>query len=405
MHVHAHYTTMQRTRFLLLDRNSFDHLSLLIFTVFKMDAGASAGGRRPRPPKTCFYCNESGHIKAACPKKKQDELNRLKCFKCGEIGHFQKDCPHHEKFSQNSKDSFPGDAYRNVRTSETSAKPSIEAESLKKTNFPPFIDTHCHLEYVFDRYRHQRSFKAFTETNRYQQNFDGCISTFCDPAAFSSFGVWQDLLKESNVWGAFGIHPHNAKYYFSGGPNLEDKILQCIEHPKCVAYGEIGLDFADHSPSDQQTQREVLIHQLQLAVPFSKPLLFHCRNADVELLHIVTDHVPRDWKIHLHCYTGSESTAVSFMDQYPNLYFGVCGNVTYRKNDALRCMVTNLPTERLVIETDAPYNTPANLPRSTRFSHPAHAFYVAKEIAMLKRTDLSDVLTVVRENTKNLYGI
>ncbi len=379
----------------------------------KMDGG----GRRPRPPRTCFYCNESGHIKANCPKKKQDEPNRsLKCFKCGEIGHFQRDCPQHHQSIHNKsgqpssktrdRDSIPSDRHRNVHTSEASAEALTKSELIdKKTSFPPFIDTHCHLEYVFDRYRHQSSFQAFTEANKYQRNFEGCISTFCDPAAFSSFGAWQDLLKESNVWGAFGIHPHNAKYYFSGGPSLEDKILKCIEHPKCVAYGEIGLDFADHSPSDQQTQREVLIHQLQLAVPFSKPLLFHCRNADDELLHIVSDHVPPDWKIHLHCYTGSESTAVSFMEQYPNVYFGVCGNVTYRKNDALRQMVTNLPTERLVIETDAPYNTPANLPRSCRFSHPAHAFYVAKEIATLKRTDLSEVLSVVRKNTKNLYGI
>ena len=68
-------------------------------------------------------------------------------------------------------------------------------------------------------------------------------------------------------------------------------------------------------------------------------------------------------------------------------------------------MVANLPIERLVIETDAPYNTPANMPSGCRFSHPAHAFYVAKEIAFLKKADLFEVLTSVRDNTRSLYGM
>ncbi|XP_064399503.1 putative deoxyribonuclease TATDN2 [Halichondria panicea] len=382
--------------------------------------------KKDRQPKACFYCNESGHIKANCPKKKQDERNRsLKCFKCGEIGHFQRNCTQlHSRSTHDGSTcgvsngkprketppveySVTSDTKKITCVSGASAKAirSDDEAKAEHTQFPPFIDTHCHLEYVFTRYHHQSTFQAFMEANKYQENFDGCISTFCDPAAFSSFGVWQDLLMEPNIWGAFGIHPHNAKYYYSSGPDLEDKILKCIEHPKCVAYGEIGLDFADHSPSDQQTQREVLVRQLQLAISFSKPLLFHCRDADDELLHIISEYVPREWKIHLHCYTGSESTAISFLENFPNLYFGVCGNVTYRKNNDLRQMVTNLPTQRLVIETDAPYNTPANISRNCRFSHPAHAFYVAKEIAALKKADLSEVLITIRENTKKLYSI
>ena len=398
----------------------------------------SHGARGSNHSRKCFYCDQSGHIKRNCPKKKQDNLEKLKCFKCGVAGHLQRNCPQtlvSDKRSSQGGDkdistlkddllrlsleqthtsNVKQDASRNgtykvvdVGSPYVSDEPSLSSASAASTGgqVPPYIDTHCHLEYVFSRYHHQGSFGEFTQSHTYPDNFEGCISTFCDPAAFSSFGIWQDLLKEVNVWGTFGIHPHNSKYYYSSGPELEDKLLKCIEHPKCVAYGEIGLDYAEHSPSDQQTQREILIRQLGVALPFSKPLLFHCRDAEEELLHIVSKYVPRDWKIHLHCYTGSEPLAVRFLENFPNLYLGVCGNVTYHKSRNSRQIASNLPLERLVIETDAPYNTPSNMATQCRFSHPAQAFYVAKELAFLRRMNISDVLRVIRKNTQSLYGI
>lgn len=382
--------------------------------------------------RTCFYCNQSGHIKKDCPRMKENYLSKVKCFNCDGIGHFRKSCPLLELKSgkvssqaSHSKDVYvPTDGLSHLsslptRTSNTHqekkeitacvSNPSESVSNVFSTAsrdlLPPFVDTHCHLEYVFSRYHHQGSFRDFTKSKNYPGNFEGCVSTFCDPAAFSSFGIWQDLLEEANVWGTFGIHPHNSKYYYSSGPELEDKLLKCIEHPKCVAYGEIGLDYAQHSPSDKQTQREILIRQLEIALPFSKPLLFHCRYAEEDLLHIVTKYVPHDWKVHLHCYTGPEELAVRFLDSFPNLYLGVCGNVTYHKSLQSQHVASNLPLERLVIETDAPYNTPSNMGSSCRYSHPAQALYIAKEIARLRRMDISDVLTVIRKNTKTLYGI
>lgn len=398
-------------------------------------------GRSSNHPRKCFYCDQSGHIKRSCPKKKQDDLDKLKCFKCGVAGHLQRNCPQtlhvvsEKTFSQDA-DKKNGSALsddvsllslEHTHTSNIQQGASREgteiqhnivgnpcvsslsyataSSTVKGGQLPTYIDTHCHLEYVFSRYHHQGSFGDFTQSHTYPDNFEGCISTFCDPAAFSSFGIWQDLLKEPNVWGTFGIHPHNSKYYYSNGPELEDKLLKCIEHPKCVAYGEIGLDYAKHSPSDQQTQREILVRQLEVALPFSKPLIFHCRDAEEELLHIVSKYVPRDWKIHLHCYTGSGPLAVRFLENFPNLYLGVCGNVTYHNSRNSRHIASNLPLERLVIETDAPYNTPSNMTSPCRFSHPAQAFYVAEEIAFLRSMDISEVLTVIRRNTQSLYGM
>lgn len=286
--------------------------------------------------------------------------------------------------------------------------------------FPPFVDTHCHLEYVFERYEHQGTFSDFTRTWKYPANFDGCVASFCDPAAFSSFGIWLELLAEpgSKVWAAFGIHPHHAKYYLQ--PGLEDKLLRCLAHERCIALGEIGLDYgprntttaasvASSSSSDPTTQRDVLTRQLKLAMVLKKPLVLHCRDAEQDLLEILSAHVPRDWRIHLHCYTGSHEMARKFTEQYPNLFLGVTGCVTYDRFPAVHRTVRSVPLERLLVETDAPYHMPRNLPRAERdrckSSHPAHAHYVAKEIARLKGVELADVLSVLRENTRKMYGI
>lgn len=306
----------------------------------------------------------------------------------------------HSKYSSPPKEE-PSSA--TVRQSSSTAKKI--PEKRKQSHFPPFIDTHCHLDYVFDRYHHHGMFKDFADRLSYPTNFEGCISTFCDPAAFSSLGAWRELLSEPNIWGTFGIHPHNAKYYHTNG--LEDKVLEGLQHPKCVAFGEIGLDYSDHSPSDPQTQKDILRHQLQLVVPFGKPVVLHCRDAEQDLFEILMQCLPRDWLIHLHCFTGEPHVATQFLNEFPNLYLGVCGNVTNPRQANMRTVVCEVPLKRLLIETDAPYHVPSNLPKASwcRNTHPALAFYVAKEIAKLRKEDLVDVLKTVRTNTQTLYGV
>ena len=269
----------------------------------------------------------------------------------------------------------------------------------------PFIDTHCHLEYILQRYSHQGSFGTFAEKCGYPDNFEGCISTFCDPAAFSpSLGMWVELLSEDGVWGTFGIHPHNAKYY---NTQVEDRLLECLKHPKCVAFGEVGLDYAKHSPSDEQTQKRVLVQQLRLAIAFGKPLLLHCRNAEEDLLEALSVHVPSDWKIHLHCFTGGLEMSQKFLSGFANLYIGISGNVTFAKAHNVKQVAREIPLERLLLETDSPYNTPENLPRHLRCrnNHPALVLYVAKEIAKLRQINVDDVLRASRSNTRALYGV
>ncbi len=283
-------------------------------------------------------------------------------------------------------------------------KDSVKSQG-GRPHHTPLLDSHCHLEYVFEKYSHRGSFQAFMHENNFPGAFEGCITTFCDPAAFSaSLGLWKDLLAESNVWGTFGIHPHNAKYYC---PRLEDGLLKCLEHPKCVAFGEIGLDYSSHSASDPDTQKHVLEHQLSLAVSYGKPILLHCRDAEDDLLPILTSKVPSDWKIHLHCYTGPLDTATEFLTAFPNLFIGVTGNVTFAWAKNVREVACSVPLDRLLLETDAPYCLPGHLLRSqrSRYSHPGMVLHVGREVARVRGVGLREVLEAARKNVTAVYGI
>lgn len=420
-------------------------------------SGRGRGRRRGPPapiqaaPIRCYHCNQEGHIAKVCPNR-APQL----CFNCGEPGHLKRDCPElHATGHGPSKATaelerqeppllveitgFEED--RSKKASPSSPRPQQQQPAIRRAVSPPpqqykprllssaaapsessyysqtsgakgnlasttFIDTHCHLEYVFERFRHQGTFAQFASSNNYPGNFGGCITTFCDPTAFSpSFGIWQSLLSEPNVWGTFGTHPHNAKYYYSS--SLEEKMLNCLSHPKCVALGEIGLDYDSRSPSDPAIQKKVLTRQLELAIQLKKPIVLHCRDAEMDLFDILSSAVPSDWRIHLHCFTGSLDMGRKFLETFPNLCLGVCGNVTY---DSIKVhkIAAEVPLDRLLIETDAPYMVPRNLPqhlRGAKFSHPSFAFYTAKEIAALRHTNLVDVLKSLRENTTKIYGI
>lgn len=353
----------------------------------------------------CYRCGKDGHFSKNCPSSSARNYG-CNCFYCGEPGHQKRDCPQVNRRSSGAKPNNPAAA---ETSSSSSAKtPTHPASAV------PFIDTHCHLEYVLERTRHLNrggNFGSFRAKMAYPENYEGCITTFCDSAALSpSLGMWRELLSEEGVWGSFGVHPHNAKYY---SDSLQERLVRCLEHPRCVAFGEVGLDYSRHTESDGETQRNVLRRQLDLAVGLvRKPLLIHCRDAEEDLLELLSAAVPSDWKIHLHCFTGKLALANKFLDSFPNLFIGVTGIVTMetdRCNNNVRQIAAELPLERLLLETDAPYNVPRNLPKSHAprcpISHPAFITHIAEEVADLRQTSLDDVLRETRKNAKSLYGI
>ncbi|XP_071351536.1 putative deoxyribonuclease TATDN2 isoform X2 [Trachinotus anak] len=160
-----------------------------------------------------------------------------------------------------------------------------------------FIDTHCHIDMLYGKLGFRGTFSSFQRQYRssFPPEFRGCITDFCNPGIMVKDALWEGLLTEDLVWGAFGCHPHFAKDYSSVH---ERNILMAMRHPKAVAFGEMGLDYSHKNSTNASRQKEVFERQLRLAVAMQKPLVIHCRDADDDLLAIMKKCIPWDYKIH-----------------------------------------------------------------------------------------------------------
>jgi TatD DNase family protein len=269
-----------------------------------------------------------------------------------------------------------------------------------------FIDTHCHLDSILAKLEIP-DFAAFKA--RYlipgiedsanplpSPAFGGCITISCDP---DSIGPALDLMRNDGVYGAFGIHPHDAKAY---GPELEARLVAAMADPKTVAWGEIGLDY-HYNMSPPETQREVFARQIRLGVEHGKPLIIHTREAEADTLEILLREAPRDWKIHVHCFTSSPDMAEKLLAAFPDLCLGLTGIVTFKNAQVLQEVAKTTPLERLLLETDGPYLAP--IPFRGKPAHPGHIPYIAMKIAELKGVGVGAVYAAARENTRRIYGI
>ncbi|XP_036779351.2 putative deoxyribonuclease TATDN2 isoform X1 [Manis pentadactyla] len=267
-----------------------------------------------------------------------------------------------------------------------------------------FIDTHCHLDMLYSKLSFKGTFTKFRKiySSSFPKEFQGCISDFCDPRTLTDC-LWQELLKEDLVWGAFGCHPHFARYY---SESQERNLLQALRHPKAVAFGEMGLDYSHKCTTPVPEQHKVFERQLQLAVALKKPLVIHCREADEDLLSIMKKFVPSDYKIHRHCFTGSYPVIEPLLKHFPNMCVGFTAVLTYSSAWEAREALKQIPLERIIVETDAPYFLPRQVPKSLcQYAHPGLALHTVREIARVKDLPLSRTLAILRENTNRLYNL
>ncbi|KAM5148732.1 putative deoxyribonuclease TATDN2 isoform 2-T2 [Mantella aurantiaca] len=287
------------------------------------------------------------------------------------------------------------------RTWEASPAADCSAPRWRREGF---IDTHCHLDMLFSRLQHQRSFASLRQqySSTFPSEFQGCVTDYCDPRTLERL-PWRHVLNEDLVWGAFGCHPHFAQYYT---PRLQEEMMQAMRHPKAIAYGEMGLDYSHKCSTTVPDQHAVFEKQLKLAVPLGKPLVIHCRDADEDLFRIMKKCVPWDYKIHRHCFTGGYKDIEPFLSEFPNMSVGFTAVLTYSSASCARESVTRIPLDRLIVETDAPFFVPRQVPKSVcKFSHPGLALHTVEEIARLKNLPVRSVMAKVRENTRRLYNI
>lgn len=185
----------------------------------------------------------------------------------------------------------------------------------------------------------------------------------------------------------------------------DEKVLQeYINHPKCIAVGECGLDYF-RLPEDEEEkkanikkQKEVFIAQIEFAKKVNKPLIVHIREASNDSRQILIDHDAKSVGGVLHCYNASEHL-LPLADH--NFYFGIGGVLTFKNAKKLVNVLPKIPREKLIIETDAPYLTPH--PHRGERNEPYYTVFVAKKMAELLDIDENEIQELTTTNAIRLF--
>lgn len=196
------------------------------------------------------------------------------------------------------------------------------------------------------------------------------------------------------VYSAVGFHPLDNDEYRDG--DLE-RIKELAQDEKCVAIGEIGLDY--HYEKDSRENQLILLErQIQLANELDLPIIFHDRESHEDTLNILKKYKPKGV---LHCFSGSVEMAKEIIKL--GMYIGLGGAVTF-KNAVKPCEVAKfVPSDRLLIETDAPYMTP--VPFRGKRCDSLHIPYTAGKIAELRGCTAQEILDLTDKNARTLFSI
>ena len=195
-------------------------------------------------------------------------------------------------------------------------------------------------------------------------------------------------------YAAVGVHPELTEK--GEKANLE-KLESLTAHEKVVAIGEIGLDYY-WSKENKEDQREEFIKQILLAKKLDLPVIVHDREAHEDTLNILKEYKPKGT---VHCFSGSVEMAKEILKL--GMYIGIGGVVTFNNAKKLVNVVKEIPLERILLETDAPYLSP--VPFRGEINDSSRLFFVAEKIAEIKNTDTKSVLSVTKQNAKKLYNI
>ena len=199
------------------------------------------------------------------------------------------------------------------------------------------------------------------------------------------------------VYFAAGIHPEQAG---DAPENYLEELKALAAHPKCRAIGEIGLDYYwDKEPNVQENQRYWFKRQLELAAEASLPVIIHSRDAAQDTMEIMTEAAKKNIRGVIHCYSYSPEMALEYVKL--GYYIGVGGVVTFKNAKKLVQTVSELPLDRILLETDCPYMAPEPH-RGTR-NDSLNIPYVISKIAEIKGTTPDEVERMTRANAFELF--
>ncbi len=251
-----------------------------------------------------------------------------------------------------------------------------------------YFDTHAHYD--------DKAFDSDRGTLLLRLNGEG-VEYIIDPGCDLESSQAALALAErfDFVYAAVGFHPEELNKY---SPEAFSRIEKLAEHPKCVAVGEIGLDYY-WDASHKEEQKALFRRQIDLAIAMDKPVIVHDREAHGNCMDIVRDYP--GLRGVFHCYSGSTEMAEELLRR--GWYLGFDGPVTYKNARKALEVLALCPLERILIETDSPYLSP--VPLRGKRNDSGNLPYIVDKIAEIKGLRHEDVAAAAMANGCRLFGI
>jgi TatD DNase family protein len=254
------------------------------------------------------------------------------------------------------------------------------------------IDSHCHLDYpnLFDQ--------LDDVVKRALKNKVTHLLTIC--TTLESFEKIKFIInKYNNIYGTFGIHPHETANYKNVNFNFILKQKK-INH-KVIGIGETGLDFY-YNHSHKKTQIKSFIDHINAAQELDIPIIVHTRSAEKETFDILKNEMKNTkTKVLIHCFTGSKEFAKKLIDL--NCYISLSGIITFKKSTELASTASLIPIQNLLVETDSPYLSP--MPLRGKSNEPSNIIYTIEKLAKIKNISKEDVSLITSKNFNKLFKI
>ncbi len=252
------------------------------------------------------------------------------------------------------------------------------------------IDSHCHLEYeglvedqqgVLQRAR-EAGISGFLNISTRQREWGNVIGT---------------AERETDVWASVGIHPHEADAHADLG---EEALIEASHHTKVIGIGETGLDYY-YEHSDRETQKALFRTHIGVARQTGLPLIVHTRDAEDDTAEILSDEMGKGaFPALIHCFTASADFARKMLDL--GLTISLSGIVTFKNAKDLQAVAAELPEDRLLVETDAPFLAP--VPHRGKTCEPGFTADTARFVAGLRDVEPERLAETTTQNFFRLFS-
>ncbi len=253
------------------------------------------------------------------------------------------------------------------------------------------IDSHCHLTY-------EPMSKSLHETIA-RANKDGVKYMLTISTEDKSFDKILKIVQEhKSVYGTYGIHPHEAKsHQYIKSDDIINKVNQ---NTKIIGIGETGLDFY-YNHSEKNDQINTFEEHISAAQEKNLPLIVHTRSAEKETFDILEKNLKiKDFKILIHCFTGTRDFAFKLLSL--GAFISASGVVTFNKSQDLANTFKDIPNEKILVETDAPYLAP--VPLRGKSNEPSYIIHTVKFLSKIKKLSFDEFSNITTSNFFNLFG-